>query len=144
MASKHYPTIIHIFVAYDSAGKKIACDSFDAAQNLKASTNCKVYQAKAIKYRKAVFELASGIPIKVIDSDEMLRQNTLASLSYEQKRVLGLLNTSAVSSQLSKSKGIKLPAKYRNVDGRTWAGRGLMPLWLRDAARDGRMKDFAV
>jgi DNA-binding protein H-NS len=44
-------------------------------------------------------------------------------------------------------KGRKLAPKYRNPQNRseTWAGRGVMPLWLRDQLKRGKkLDDFAV
>jgi DNA-binding protein H-NS len=42
-------------------------------------------------------------------------------------------------------KGRKIPAKYRDRSGNTWAGRGAMPVWLRDKIKAGaKLQDFAV
>ena len=42
-------------------------------------------------------------------------------------------------------KGRKIPAKYRDRSGNTWAGRGAMPVWLRDIIKAGaKLQDFAV
>lgn len=42
-------------------------------------------------------------------------------------------------------KGRKVPAKYRDRSGNTWAGRGAMPVWLREKIRTGaKLQDFAV
>src|SRR5262245_65979683 len=42
-------------------------------------------------------------------------------------------------------KGIKVPAKYRDKAGNTWAGRGAQPVWLRDKLKAGaKLEDFAV
>jgi DNA-binding protein H-NS len=42
-------------------------------------------------------------------------------------------------------KGRKVPAKYRDRSGNTWAGRGAMPVWLRDKIKGGaKLRDFAV
>ncbi len=41
-----------------------------------------------------------------------------------------------------KSKGGKVPAKYRNSStGETWSGRGLQPRWLKAALAAGRKLD---
>jgi DNA-binding protein H-NS len=34
--------------------------------------------------------------------------------------------------------GISLPAKYQDGNGNSWTGRGVKPLWLRDALASGR------
>jgi DNA-binding protein H-NS len=42
-------------------------------------------------------------------------------------------------------KGRKVPARYRDRSGNTWAGRGAMPVWLRDKMKAGaKLEDFAV
>ena len=41
--------------------------------------------------------------------------------------------------------GRKIEPKYRGPNGETWAGRGLMPGWLRDQIKAGRkLERFAV
>ena len=46
----------------------------------------------------------------------------------------------------TKSKGGKVPAKYRNSStGEAWSGRGLQPRWLKAALATGRKLDeFAL
>jgi DNA-binding protein H-NS len=42
-------------------------------------------------------------------------------------------------------KGRKVPAKYRDKEGNTWAGRGAQPVWLRERLKAGaKLEDFAV
>jgi DNA-binding protein H-NS len=42
-------------------------------------------------------------------------------------------------------KGRKVPAKYRDKQGNTWAGRGAQPVWLREKLKAGaKLEDFAV
>jgi DNA-binding protein H-NS len=42
-------------------------------------------------------------------------------------------------------KGRKVPIKYRDRAGNTWAGRGAMPVWLREKIKAGaKLADFAV
>ena len=39
----------------------------------------------------------------------------------------------------------KVAPKYRDESGNTWAGRGMRPIWLRDALAAGRkLEDFAI
>ena len=41
--------------------------------------------------------------------------------------------------------GRKVPVKYRDRSGNTWAGRGAQPRWLRDKLKAGaKLEDFAV
>ena len=45
----------------------------------------------------------------------------------------------------SAMKGKKVPAKYRDKQGNTWAGRGAQPVWLREKLKAGaKLEDFAV
>ena len=42
-------------------------------------------------------------------------------------------------------KGRKVPAKYRDKKGNTWAGRGAQPVWLREALKSGaKLENFAI
>jgi DNA-binding protein H-NS len=42
-------------------------------------------------------------------------------------------------------KGRKVPIKYRDRSGNTWAGRGAQPVWLREKLKAGaKIEDFAV
>lgn len=43
------------------------------------------------------------------------------------------------------SAGTTLPVKYRDDQGHTWTGRGVLPRWLREAIAAGRtLESFAV
>lgn len=45
----------------------------------------------------------------------------------------------------SANKGTKVPPKYRDDAGHTWTGRGLKPVWLRDALAAGKtLQDFEI
>jgi DNA-binding protein H-NS len=47
--------------------------------------------------------------------------------------------------QGSVMKGRKVPIKYRDKEGNTWAGRGAQPVWLREKLKAGaKLEDFAV
>jgi len=42
-------------------------------------------------------------------------------------------------------KGRKVPVKYRDGSGNTWAGRGAQPVWLREKLKAGaKLQDFAL
>jgi DNA-binding protein H-NS len=42
-------------------------------------------------------------------------------------------------------KGKKVPPKYRDSAGNTWAGRGARPRWLVAAIKEGKkLEDFAI
>jgi hypothetical protein len=45
----------------------------------------------------------------------------------------------------SSMKGRKVPVKYRDKEGNTWAGRGAQPVWMREKLKAGaKLEDFAV
>ena len=45
----------------------------------------------------------------------------------------------------SAMKGRKVPIKYRDKSGNTWAGRGAQPVWLREKLKAGaKLEDFSV
>src|SRR5947209_19439056 len=45
----------------------------------------------------------------------------------------------------SSLKGRKVPVRYRDKSGNTWAGRGAQPVWLREKLKAGaKVEDFAV
>jgi DNA-binding protein H-NS len=45
----------------------------------------------------------------------------------------------------SSLKGRKVPVKYRDKLGNTWAGRGAQPRWLREKLKAGaKLEQFAV
>jgi hypothetical protein len=60
---------------------------------------------------------------------------------------LGAQGEGAVSwgRQQGSLKGRKVPIKYRDRSGNTWAGRGAQPVWLREKLKAGaNLEDFAV
>jgi hypothetical protein len=98
------------------------------------------------------------------EETEMARTPSLSSMSVEallklrddvgkvlsQKAVqleqqLSKLGGEAGGGRRSGLKGKKVPAKYRDKEGNTWAGRGAQPVWLRDKLKAGaKLEDFAV
>jgi hypothetical protein len=51
----------------------------------------------------------------------------------------------SVRGRRSAMKGRKVPIKYRDKEGNTWAGRGAQPVWLRENLKAGaKLEDFAV
>ena len=67
-------------------------------------------------------------------SDQLKRQ--LASLGETNWR--GTRGASTL-------KGRRVPIKYRDKSGNTWAGRGVQPVWLREKLKSGaKLEDFAV
>jgi DNA-binding protein H-NS len=63
----------------------------------------------------------------------------------EQLSMLGGEVGSGRRGRGSAMKGRKVPAKYRDKEGNTWAGRGAQPVWLREKLKAGaKLEDFAV
>jgi DNA-binding protein H-NS len=63
-------------------------------------------------------------------------QKQLASLDGQAK------GRSWISGSL---KGRKVPPKYRNRSGETWAGRGARPRWMVEALKKGKkIDDFLI
>src|SRR5262245_3095262 len=93
-----------------------------------------------------------------------MRRTNLGSLSVEallklRDDVGKVLSQKAVQleAQLSKlggevrrgrgsaMKGRKVPIKFRDKEGNTWAGRGAQPVWLREKLKAGaKLEDFSV
>ena len=72
---------------------------------------------------------------KVLDQKAVQLQNQLSRLGAE------IGNRGRQSSM----KGRKVPVKYRDKEGNTWAGRGAQPVWLREKLKAGaKLEDFAV
>ena len=65
-------------------------------------------------------------------------------LKYQLSR-LGTEIDGVRASRRSAMKGRKVPVKYRDKDGNTWAGRGAQPVWLQAKLKAGaKLEDFAV
>ena len=63
----------------------------------------------------------------------------------EQLSKLGGEAGSGRPGRRSGLKGKKVPIKYRDKAGNTWAGRGAQPVWLREKLKAGaKLEDFAV
>jgi DNA-binding protein H-NS len=63
----------------------------------------------------------------------------------EQLSKLGAEVDSGRRGRGSAMKGRKVPVKYRDKEGHTWAGRGAQPVWLREKLKAGaKLEDFAA
>src|SRR5215831_9338351 len=68
-----------------------------------------------------------------------------AALLREELSKLGHQIGSKGKVHASSLKGRKVPVKFRDRSGNTWAGRGAQPTWLRDKLKAGaKLDDFAV
>ena len=68
-----------------------------------------------------------------------------ATQLQEQLSALGAEVVVGRRGRRSAMKGRKIPIKYRDKEGNTWAGRGAQPRWLREKLKAGaKVEDFAV
>ena len=69
----------------------------------------------------------------------------LSQKAVQLEQQLSKLGGEVGGGRRSGLKGKKVPAKYRDKEGNTWAGRGAQPVWLRDKLKAGaKLEDFAV
>src|SRR6266550_2328593 len=65
--------------------------------------------------------------------------------STELRSRLSMLGSEVAPSGRRSLRGKKVPPKYRDRAGNTWAGRGARPRWLVAAIKEGKkLEDFAV
>jgi DNA-binding protein H-NS len=68
-----------------------------------------------------------------------------ATQLQEQLSALGAEVVVGRRGRRSAMKGRKVPVKYRDKEGNTWAGRGAQPRWLREKLKAGaKIEEFAV
>src|SRR6516162_9774184 len=76
--------------------------------------------------------------------DEMLVEHR-AELIEQLERIAVVGGARVVRGGGSTLKGRKVPPKYRNPSGETWAGRGAKPRWLVAAIKGGKkLDDFLI
>ena len=70
----------------------------------------------------------------------------LVELRAELEKELAAFMPKRKAIRISSSlKGRKVPPKYRNRSGETWAGRGAKPKWMVEALKKGKkMEDFLI
>ena len=69
----------------------------------------------------------------------------LSQKAVQLEHQLSRLGGEVRSGPRSSLKGQKVPVKYRDKQGNTWAGRGAQPVWLREKLKAGaKLEDFAV
>jgi DNA-binding protein H-NS len=77
------------------------------------------------------------------DVGKMLSQK--AAQLEEQLSALGAEVVTGRRGRRSAMKGRRVPVKYRDKEGNTWAGRGAQPRWLSEKLKAGaKIEDFAV
>jgi DNA-binding protein H-NS len=79
-----------------------------------------------------------------VDALLKLRDDIAKVLAQRATRLRGELSKLGGLGE-AKLKGQKLPVKYRDRSGNTWAGRGARPVWLREKLKAGaKLENFAV
>src|SRR5262245_53438217 len=67
----------------------------------------------------------------------------LSQKAVQLEAQLSKLGGEAGGVRRSGLKGTKVPVKYRDKEGNTWAGRGAQPVWLREKLKAGaKLEDF--
>jgi len=84
-----------------------------------------------------------------IDALLKLRDEVEKALSRRAKELQDQLSRLGRAPGLrgggSSLKGRKVPVKFRDRSGNTWAGRGAQPRWLKEKLKAGaKLEDFAV
>jgi DNA-binding protein H-NS len=80
--------------------------------------------------------------IKLRDEIGKVLNQRAAQLQSQLSRLGGEIGNRGRRSAM---KGRKVPVKYRDKEGNTWAGRGAQPRWLREKLKAGaKLEDFAV
>jgi DNA-binding protein H-NS len=92
-------------------------------------------QIKSKEFAKTVQDIqatmrAFGITVKDLQSAKSSRRAGAPDTAIKKPR-----------RAANKLAGGKVAAKYRNADGQSWTGRGLMPRWLKALLAEGRTKE---
>jgi DNA-binding protein H-NS len=77
------------------------------------------------------------------------KEQRISALERELASLRGKKPESGASSAKkagSPKKGVKVPPKYRDANGNTWAGRGVQPTWLREylKKRGNKLEDLLI
>ena len=82
--------------------------------------------------------------LKLRDDVEKVLSQKADQLEEQLSRLSGEVS-SRRAGRGGAMKGRKVPAKYRDKEGNTWAGRGAQPVWLREKLKAGaKLENFAV
>jgi DNA-binding protein H-NS len=80
--------------------------------------------------------------IKLRDEIGKVLNQRAIQLQSQLSRLGGEIGNRTGRSSLQ---GTKVPVKYRDKEGNSWAGRGAQPVWLREKIKAGaKLEDFAV
>jgi DNA-binding protein H-NS len=94
--------------------------------------------------RSSLLSMSVEQLLKLRDDVERVLSDKADQLKDQLTRLGGEVTTGR-RGRGSAMKGRKVPVKYRDKEGNTWAGRGAQPRWLREKLKAGaRIEDFAV
>ena len=80
-----------------------------------------------------------------VDDLLKLRGDIGQALTRRAAKLRDELSKLGGGKQRNSLKGRKVPIKFRDRSGNTWAGRGAQPRWLREKLKAGaKLEDFAV
>jgi DNA-binding protein H-NS len=121
--------------------------SSETGESLAAGCAAGADRARRGRWKMARTNLSS----MSVDALFTLRENVEEALSGKAKELQDQLSRLGRASGFrnrgrgSSLKGQKVPIKYRDRSGNTWAGRGAQPVWLREKLKGGaKLEDFAV
>jgi DNA-binding protein H-NS len=94
--------------------------------------------------RTSLASMSVDALLKLRDDIQKVLSGRVEQLRDQLSRLGGEVGTGR-RGRGSGLKGRKVPAKYRDKQGNTWAGRGAQPVWLREKLKAGaKLEDFAV
>lgn len=86
--------------------------------------------------RQAIDEVRELVATHGLEWREVVPPSIIRELSGAPAAPSGLTRQSIKPRGIN-SEGKKIPAKYRDLQGNTWSGRGLQPQWVKDAIASG-------
>jgi DNA-binding protein H-NS len=94
--------------------------------------------------RTSLASMSVDALLKLRDDIGKVLSQKAVQLEQQLSKLAGGVS-SGLRGRGSAMKGRKVPIKYRDKAGNTWAGRGAQPVWLREKLKAGaKLEDFAV
>lgn len=95
---------------------------------------------------EAAFAVSKAERISALESElNKLRNGSAAPVRTATGRP-GRPPRAQAKTRTSEKKGVKVPPKYADKEGNTWAGRGVYPVWIRDylKKRGNKLEDLLI
>lgn len=95
---------------------------------------------------EAVFQASKAERISALEDELAKLRNGAAEPARPVGRRVGRPRNAAPRKRVSEKKGVKIPPKYADDKGNTWAGRGVYPVWVRDylKKRGNKLDDLLI